>query len=107
MYCPMCGDKLKQDGETFTCMRGELDLTVHMARLLHASFVERSVPPKQPVAIKFRMGGTWFCPGCGVQMQEASGTNGVICPKCGGNLGPFLYELIEFNTPHRNGDQWR
>lgn len=78
-------------------------LTQHMAKCLHESFIARSVPPKEPIPTdSFRWGGTWYCPGCGVQMQEIPATNGVVCPKCGGTLGPFLYRLVE-RHPHRFG----
>jgi len=105
MYCPKCGDALKEDGEFLACERGEMQLSQHLAKGLFDSFVTRSVPPKEPVPSTFRWGGTWFCPCCGVAMQEAVGTNGIICPKCGGILGPFIYQLIEFH-PHRFGDRW-
>jgi hypothetical protein len=28
-----------------------------------------------------------------------------VCPACKGNLGPFIYEIVEFH-PHRFGDKW-
>lgn len=79
-----------------------MPLSLSMGKGLYESFVARSVPPKDPIRTGFRWGGTWYCPGCGVQMQEVSGTNGVVCPKCGGNLGPFIYRLVELH-PHRFG----
>jgi hypothetical protein len=106
MHCPKCGDAMDEDDATAKCVRGEMELSQFLAKGLHDSFVARSVAPKQPVPSKaFRWGGSWFCPGCGVLMSEVPDTNGVICPDCGGNLGPFIYQLIEHH-PHRFGDHW-
>jgi hypothetical protein len=75
-----------------------------MAKGLYQSFVARSVRPIEPTPASFRRGGVWFCPGCGIQMEDAPGTNGVKCTQCGGNLGPFIYKLVELH-PHRFGDR--
>lgn len=105
MYCPKCGDVLVEEGATYSCRRGEMQMSQHMANCLRDSFVLRCVPPEQAVATSFRWGGQWYCPGCGVLMSEITGTNGVECPRCRGNLGPFIYGLIEHN-PHKFGDEW-
>jgi tRNA(Ile2) C34 agmatinyltransferase TiaS len=108
MYCPKCGDPMDAEGATFKCARGEMILSMDMAKGLHESFVAPTVPPQKPTHLEspsFRSGGDWFCPGCGVQMEDIPGTNGVKCSQCGGNLGPFIYMLIELH-PHRFGDEW-
>jgi hypothetical protein len=102
MFCPKCGDAMSEDGPEIECVRGQMGLSQFLAKRLSDSFVARSVPPKEPVPIGYRIGGTWFCPGCGVEMEEVAGTNGMICPDCKGNLGPFIFELVEFH-PHRFG----
>jgi len=86
-------------------VRGEMLLTQQIANGLREAFIARTVPRKKPTPATFHSGGTWFCPSCGVPMQEISGTNGVVCPKCCGNLGLFLYWLIE-RHPHRFGNEW-
>jgi tRNA(Ile2) C34 agmatinyltransferase TiaS len=106
VYCPICGDHMDTEGATFECVRGEMVLSMDMAKGLHESFVARSVPPIEPTRVpspSFRWGGIWFCPGCGIQMEDVAGTNGVKCSQCGGNLGPFIYMLIERHF-HRSGD---
>jgi len=83
-----------------------MELSKHMAELLFDAFIAQSVPPKDPVRPKsFRWGGAWFCLRCEKQMDEAVDSNAVQCQVCGGNLGPFIYELIEFH-PHRFADKW-
>ena len=105
MYCPKCGDELDESGTEIQCVRGQMGLSQHLARGLYASFVARTVPPRELGPASFRWGGVWFCPGCGIEMKEVVGTNGVLCPACKGNLGPFIYEIVEFH-PHRFGDKW-
>ena len=90
-------DTLVQQDTHFRCERGDMTLSVHMARHLWTSFIDHSEPHREPVPSTFRWGGNWFCPHCGVKMREIASTNGVLCPKYGGNLGPMIYELIEFN----------
>jgi hypothetical protein len=50
MYCPICGDRMDTEGETLKCVRGEMVLSMDMAKGLHESFVARSVPPKNLLA---------------------------------------------------------
>lgn len=40
-------------------------------------------------------------------MNAIQESNAILCPKCGGNLRPFMYHLIELH-PHRSDDGgWR
>jgi rubredoxin len=105
MYCPKCGDALNEDGTTFECVRGEMGLSQALARGLFETFVAHTIPTTEPIQTTIRWAGTWYCPGCGVTMKTDHAANGVICPICQGNLGPFIYQLIEFH-PHRFGDRW-
>jgi len=100
MHCPYCGDSLKEQNGTFICVGGEMELSKHAGDGIYESFILRSSPPKQPVPSTFRWGGHWFCPACGIEMEQTLNANGMLCPRCRGNLGPFIYELIEFN-PHK------
>jgi DNA-directed RNA polymerase subunit RPC12/RpoP len=97
MYCPYCGDLLKEKNGTFVCVRGETELSPHVGRGIYDSFILKSVPHKKPAPSTFRWGGHWYCPACGMEMEQLPGTNGMICSHCSGNLGPFIYELIELN----------
>ncbi len=57
------------------------------------SFVYNGGPPK--------IGGQWFCPGCGV-MAEESTPGDLRCPKCSRSLAEFVHSLIE---PHPHLDR--
>lgn len=97
MYCPYCGDPLEERNGTFACANGETELSIHAGRRLYGAFILKNAPPERPVAATSHWGGRWFCPACGIEMQQLPGTNGMMCSQCSGNLGPFVYELIEFN----------
>jgi rubrerythrin len=46
---------------------------------------------------KYRPGGSWFCPACGVEAEV--GPDFVRCPTCTRALNEFLYEIVEYH-PH-------
>jgi hypothetical protein len=120
MYCPKCGDLMEETdasdfrelyGPTcrimYRCARGDMYLSPKMATDLYDSFVAKTAPPAKPAPQSFRWGSGWHCPLCGVPMEELKGTNAVLCPICGGNLGPFIYHLVELH-PHRSDNGgWR
>ncbi len=100
MYCPKCGDVLarRPEGE-LACERGDMGLSRDLERGLQESFVDRSrVPRDEPLS--FGIGGTWWCPGCGVQAAELK-PGDLRCPSCGRSLREFVHALIELH-PHRN-----
>jgi hypothetical protein len=103
MYCPKCGDPSEETKGTFTCVRGEMELSKDMATRLYACFVS---PPEQPEEFEFtkaqnRWGGRWFCPACAVLMHEET-PGAVRCPKCGRNIRKLIYALVR-SHPHRGG----
>jgi hypothetical protein len=107
MYCPRCGDVLSEMNETFTCIRGDMEMSHHLATHLFACFVSKSEQPKEPPPLsemryKSGVGGRWFCPGCGVSMEEQT-PYAVRCPQCNRNLWQFVYEIVECH-PHRRDD---
>ena len=55
----------------------------------------RRAPDSTP--LHFAVGGGWFCPRCGVQMETVDGS--ISCPTCHRRLNEFVYRLVEFN-PH-------
>jgi hypothetical protein len=98
MYCPKCGDVLEQINGVWTCRRGDMPLSNHLS----AAFVDQYVlkiraNEHRPVA--FRWGGVWYCPGCGIRLEERDGL--VACHECGQSLNEFLHELIELH-PHKD-----
>ena len=101
MYCPKCGDVLEEKVGSFRCVRGDMPLSGHLAKRLYACFVGKSEQPEDK-QFGSRYGGQWFCPGCGVPMEEET-PGAVRCPQCSRNLGKFLYQLVELHPhlPHR------
>ena len=84
------------------CVSGDMWLSQMMERGLREVFVEESRPAMvKPRREGFRWGGRWFCPRCGVEMQE--GQDSVTCPRCGKQLDEFIYELMELH-PHLRPD---
>jgi rubrerythrin len=102
MYCPKCGDTLKEQCGVFLCERGRMELSPFMAERLYSGFVSRTEQPedRQYIAAGCRFGGQWFCPGCGVLMnQEEPGA--IRCPQCGRNIGKYVAQLVELHPHHR------
>jgi uncharacterized Zn finger protein (UPF0148 family) len=96
MYCPFCGGVTSFAATGYAeCPTGAV-LSEHVAVALHDAFVAKSRLPSQ-ATLPFRVGGTWFCPGCGCSMRALDGA--VRCASCDRYLNEFIYELVELN-PH-------
>src|SRR5215469_15269455 len=100
MYCPKCGDSLRVQGGVFHGERGRMELSQSMAERLYSGFVSKTELPEdfRFTNVGYRFGSQWFCPGCGVLMNEET-PGAVKCPQCGRNLGKYLHQLIELH-PH-------
>ena len=100
MYCPKCGEPLEEKEGKFVCVSGNMELSATMATHLYACFVSQSEQPEELEFTKegYRVGGHWFCPGCGILMHEES-PGAVRCPKCNRNIAMFLNQLVEL-PPH-------
>jgi DNA-directed RNA polymerase subunit M/transcription elongation factor TFIIS len=103
LYCPKCGDAFKEtESGGFICERGQMELSERMSQSLSECYVENKRRPKTfnyESDIKYsRIGGSWFCPGCGVPINETSPAK-LICEKCDKNLLEFIYQLVELH-PH-------
>jgi uncharacterized Zn finger protein (UPF0148 family) len=98
MYCPKCGDLLSEDQGILTCQKGQMELSRAMADGLRQAFMaEDGVAPSS--ALRSRIGGNWFCPRCSIPMKEDH-PGQVRCPKCGRDLGKFIFQLVEL-YPHK------
>lgn len=95
----MCGEPLQVVEGRFTCVKGEMVLTEHMEGLLREAFGSASGQTDN-APLKYRVGGSWFCPACGVALAEVGGVLG--CPQCGRSLNRFVYHLVE-RHPHQDG----
>jgi hypothetical protein len=74
-----------------------MELSKQMAADLRACFLERS---REPAGAPFtvRIGGSWFCPGCGTPAVENDGW--ISCSTCHRTLNELVYRLVELH-PHR------
>jgi hypothetical protein len=96
MFCPKCGEELTDVDGDLTCVTGDMQLSPRMRDNLNECFVEKTRMPKDFVNI--RIGGTWFCPGCGVRMEAEGGR--VVCSRCSRSINEFIFDLVE-RHPHR------
>jgi ribosomal protein S27AE len=96
MFCPKCGEPLEEVNGELTCRKGNMGLSAYVAEGLRACFIEKTRNPSDK-QLTYKVGGRWFCPGCGVQMVEHAGL--IQCPKCSRCLSEFLYPLVE-RHPH-------
>ena len=101
LFCPKCGKAMTVADDTFVCVPGDMELSRHLRDLLTEVFVARSRSGRE---VPLNWGGSWFCPGCGV--QATTDKEHVRCHKCGEYLDEFLYQFIEFH-PHRDHGGWR
>jgi uncharacterized Zn finger protein (UPF0148 family) len=101
LYCPMCGETLQDSDGHLTCVSGGMVLTEHMETLLGEAFGSPS-GRTDSTPLNYRVGGTWFCPACGVSLAENDGILG--CPRCGRSLNRFIYHLVE-RHPHKPGSR--
>jgi len=44
MFCPKCGNQMDQQGTTFRCVHGDMELSQHMATSLSESFGGQAPP---------------------------------------------------------------
>ena len=100
MYCPKCGDSLREERGLFLCERGQMELSQFIAERLFSCFITKTEDAEEFHFTKkgYRIGGQWFCPGCGVLMKEEE-PGAVRCPDCRRNIGKYLQQLIELH-PH-------
>jgi hypothetical protein len=95
MFCPWCGSPAEQRGSELVCPVGGMPFAPRTAARLFAAFVARTETPS-PEPLRFRAGGRWYCPGCGVRMITEP--HDVHCPRCALRLNPFLVELVELHS---------
>lgn len=106
LHCPKCGDFLTEAADgSLECVRGRMGLAQELAERLRDCYVTKIREPKNP-SRQHRIGGSWFCPGCGVAAQELT-PGDVRCPVCSRSLAEFMFALIE-RHPHFDGvSGWR
>ncbi|HEX6369385.1 MAG TPA: hypothetical protein VF006_10660 [Longimicrobium sp.] len=95
MFCPRCGTQTERRGGELVCPAGNMPLAPHTASRLAAAFVERTATPSAE-PLRYRAGGRWYCPGCGVRMVTEP--HDVRCPRCTLHLNQFLVELVELHS---------
>ncbi len=97
MYCPRCGQELERVNGVWTCTRGNMPLSPHLSAELTDVYL-RKIRNAEFRPTTFKWGGVWYCPGCGVPLQERDGL--MMCPQCGQSLNEFLFDLLELH-PHK------
>ena len=103
LHCPKCGDQLRTTvGGELTCERGGMPLADELAQRLRDCYVLEVRRPRD-VVFQYNgrphgIGGTWFCPGCGVKLREDS-PGDLRCPACERSLVEFVHSLVE-RHPH-------
>ena|SRR5215813_12853292 len=100
MYCPRCGDALKEQQGVFRCERGKMEVSRFIAQRLYLEFVSKTEESEdfRFTEAPYRFGGQWFCPGCGIPMDEEQ-PGAIKCLQCGRNLGKYVHQLVELH-PH-------
>jgi phage FluMu protein Com len=101
MFCPKCGNELVRVGESLTCIEGKMVLDHFLEKRLTECYVSRVDTPRER-RFSFQVGGTWFCPGCGVAAVESDGF--VRCPECKLLLNEFIPRLVEIHPHKRKSD---
>jgi uncharacterized Zn finger protein (UPF0148 family) len=96
MYCPKCGNPLEKIKGELTCVAGGMGLSQSLEQSFHDCYVSQVRKPNEST-FKGRVGGKWFCPGCGVPLVEESGA--IRCPTCKRSLNEFLRPLFDTH-PH-------
>jgi hypothetical protein len=100
MHCPKCGGALVDAGDGLACEPGEMTLAPRMAGELRGRFVTKTLPsPPAPRGRMLRVGGDWFCPGCGKRMLEQR--SHIACADCGASLEGLVFALAQL-APHRD-----
>jgi rubrerythrin len=92
---------MEERNGTFVCERGNMPLSPYIAKHLYAVFVSDAENSEDftPSKIGLKLGGTWFCPACGVQMTEKV-VGDLSCPSCRRKMAPkYVEQLIELH-PH-------
>ena len=75
---------------------------MHLSEVLTAGLLEcfeLNVRWPSEQKLRYRVAGTWYCPGCGIPMQVDE--NDVWCRRCRKHLNEFIFQLVELH-PHRD-----
>jgi hypothetical protein len=99
MYCPKCGDRLREINGALTCVQGDMPVSQNLEKRLRDCFESKTEQPKDA---RFSVGGRWFCPACGVSTAEEL-RGAVHCVQCGRSIGEFIRALVELH-PHKSVD---
>jgi hypothetical protein len=92
MYCPYCGDVMRQVESMLTCVQGDMPLSQTLQQLLTERFpIQRERSVHAEVGRRARR---WFCPGCGILLGAR-----MVCNECGQSLQDQLFTLVELH-PH-------
>src|SRR5262245_31309973 len=103
LFCPRCGDVLRETPEGhLRCERGDVILSAELRDRLYECYRDATRRPNDIIFTyngkPHGVGGEWFCPGCGVRINETS-PGKLICPVCSRSVVEFVYAIVE-GHPH-------
>jgi rubrerythrin len=86
---------MTESADGMTCTRSGMVMSRRLRDGLTDVFITR-VRAGRRSRDHVRLGGSFYCPGCGTAMRDAE------CPNCGGVLDEFIWPIIELH-PHQRG----
>lgn len=107
LYCPKCGESFSiatwdsisgRMSEELYCEPGEMGLADRLREIFEARYL-RGEPQDPHPTYNAQLHGhlrCWFCPGCGVHLDEHG-----ACPRCHYHQRDVSYHLVEIH-PHRD-----
>lgn len=93
VHCPHCGERMIESANGLTCQPSGMVMSHRLRDGLTDVFVTRVRPGLRNLD-DVRLGGSFYCPGCGTAMQDAT------CSSCGGVLDEFIWQIVELH-PHQ------
>ena len=92
LFCPICGNPLVERDGILYCEQGGMEVTQALRERLEECYIAQKRRPREQRS-NHKVGGAYFCPGCGVLTEEIEGA--ITCPQCGKWVNEFRFSLIE------------
>ena len=99
MYCPKCGDELTEHDGELCCAVGDMSLSQKLEEILTQRYSagSESVLPATVYDRQIHGGLNWFCPGCGIRLNEE-----LHCESCRKHIRDSVRTLVELHPHARN-----
>lgn len=108
MFCPKCGTAfttqiaLRFQDAVYYCPTGDMPTSWSLTTTLRQRYdagCSTAVPQSPLPALSRPFALRWYCPGCGVRLNEH-----LECMQCGHHLRDLVYVLVELH-PHRSSTE--